>query len=182
MGKSIGEFSEEQIQTACEVIRALDGAKLIPKELFHAIASGLKTTPVEMVPVTGDNRVLMNYRKDSEFTGWHFPGTVIMRNTDSKQEAIKRLRSELKKVGVEISHTIEIGTSDVTKGNGPGENPTRGELAIHFIAFIDNEPDLTKSPLWKLFPINDLPKGTLSHHLGIRDDAQEWLAQNRTRP
>jgi ADP-ribose pyrophosphatase YjhB (NUDIX family) len=110
------------------------------------------TVPVELYVANGE-QVLLIYRDDHEYRGWHMPGTVI-RDNESVDGAITRLLdSEVQAV---VSKPESLGWTEV-----PRElNGVRHEISL--LHFCRLQGPYTGPG--RFFFANRLPADTLRHH------------------
>jgi ADP-ribose pyrophosphatase YjhB (NUDIX family) len=143
----------------------------LPPKVFSAIIGKIVSIPIELVVLDSANRVLMTYREDREYKGWHLPGTVL-REPETVLGALERLKTgELR--GTEISTPVNIGWVEIPKGDGRGENPTRHEISLVFVARLASK----YCGQGKFFDIDNLPQA-LSHHYTLLDMVAAHLSLN----
>jgi hypothetical protein len=93
------------------------------------------TPAIEACIVDEDGGIFLFHRKDDEFEGYAFPGTVI-NDWENASLARKRLMSnpnnEIAQFGLlsSISPLKSIGWIESPRGNGPEDNPTRNTLSL----------------------------------------------------
>lgn len=134
----------------------------MPKEVFYALLRCTVSVPIELAVIDDKGYVLMFYRKDEEYDGYHMPGTVLRDNEDVSNALRRLLASEL--VGANISAPQNIGWIEIPRGSGHGENPTRHEISLIFLARLHGE---YQGKGGEFFPIHKLPKNTLPHHVTL---------------
>lgn len=143
---------------SAELARLLRKAKWpIPKDVFQALVNKTVSVPIELAVLNKTDRILMFYRKDEEYDGYHIPGTVV-RDDETVKEAVQRLQSEV--VGGATNLVRNIGWTEIPKGSGAGENPTRHEISLLWMARIEGEYRGNGD----FFSLDHLPQNTLSHH------------------
>ena len=156
-----------------ELVRLLEKLEWpLDPHVFHALVGKVVTVPQELSVINEENRILTFYRKDGEYDGHHQPGTVL-RNNETVQQALERLKGgEL--AGAEIEPPKNIGWVEIPQGNGFGENPTRHEVSLLWLARIKEY-----SGPGTFSPLNQLPNNTLPHHKLIALKVQEHLRTRR---
>ena len=128
-------------------------------KVFPAWVENFVTTPVEMAVFNSDRQILLVYREDPEYKGWHSPGTIL-RDEEDVPTALERLiNGELG--GAKVTRPVPLGWVEVHRGNGLGQNPTRHEISLLHACFVQN---LSLSGKDRLFSIDQLPENTLTHH------------------
>ena len=127
-------------------------------KVFPAWVQNFITTPVEMAVFNNDQQILLVHREDSEYKGWHSPGTIL-RDEENVPAALQRLiAGELG--GAEVTKPVSLGWVEVPRGNGPGQNPTRHEISLLHACWLYG----TYKGGGSFFDSNNLPKETLTHH------------------
>ena len=162
---------DEQIELTAHLIEEIeepDGR--IDSRIFRAILPKFPSIPIELMVLDEDDKVLMIYRKDIEYDGFHIPGTVL-RNNETVPQAVDRLfKSEV--ISGTFTSVENVGMTEISKGTKPGDNPTRHEVSLLYLAHI-------KAGSYKgdgtFFPIDDLPENTLSHHVVLIDKFKNYL-------
>lgn len=125
----------------------------LPQEVFHALMAKVVSVPIELAVFNEDYQVLMIWRDDWEFKGWHMPGTVL-RDTEDVAGALKRLIKG--EVGDVVTSTprplpwLEFGR----------EGSTRHEISLPHLCSLKG---LYKGR-GKFFDPRALPSDTLEHH------------------
>jgi hypothetical protein len=121
----------------------------VPPNVFHALMKATVSVPIELGVFDSDGRVLLIYRDDFEFKGWHMPGTVLRENEDIPT-AIKRLgQGEVK---TPTSPPISLGWAEI-KG-------VRHEVSLLHVCRLEG----AYSGEGQLFDPRQLPPDTLDHH------------------
>jgi len=139
-----------------------------PLEAFMLALSLTPVANVEVVIRNDQGHVLMTYRGDADFTGWHFPGGLISfgENIENscKRVAFKEVKSDVNNfqvIGI-------INNSDLEKD----KRHYKGHpFSNHFIAIVvtcDLIGDFEESDKEKFFnPTNDMPIGILPCHVPV---------------
>ncbi|MBP9866836.1 MAG: NUDIX hydrolase [Candidatus Pacebacteria bacterium] len=148
--------------------------KEIRGSVWHSLVKKFITVPIELCIFDEQNRILLVYRKDSEFDGYHMPGSVV-NDWETVEEAKERLiREEITiPLGIEISEVEAIGWLDSPKDSWPGEPSTRhGILLLHVARykgiFIPKEGT-------NFFALSELPDNTLGCHRFIIPFFERYL-------
>ena len=126
-------------------------------DIFAAWVRKFVSVPIELAVFNQDGHVLLIYRKDQEYEGYHMPGTVLRDNEDVPT-AINRLLSG--EVGSKVTRPIPLGWKEVTRGNEFGQNRSRHEISLLHTCW----PIGPYSGEGEFFPTDQLPENTLSHH------------------
>lgn len=145
----------------------------LDREVFYALMPRIVSVPMELVVLDSRDRVLLIYRKDQEFDGYHMPGTVL-RNNESVPVALERLiKTELP--DVKVSAPQNFGWLEITHGNTPGQNLTRHEVSLLWLARLEGA--YHGKGVFK--PLDSLPENLFSHHRLILQKAEGYLASKR---
>lgn len=165
-------LNEQEAQCLVDMSKKIEWPLL--KEVFHALVSVVVTVPLELCVLDSQMRALMFYRKDSEYNGYHLPGTVL-RNDDTILKALSRLiQNEL--AGYKITQPENIGWIEVLMGDREGQDPGRHQISLIFIARLD-ESALVKSGVF--FHLDALPSDILTHHRMILEKVKEYLTDGK---
>src|SRR3989344_2600370 len=141
----------------------------VNKQIFHALMAKIVSVPIELAVIDDKNQIFTSYRRDTEYDGHHFPGTVL-RDNETVPEALARLlQSEL--ADAKIESIKNIGWVEICRGNDFGKNPTRHEVSLLWLARIKNY--IGKNGVFS--PFGQLPENTLPHHQLIAKKVQEYL-------
>ncbi len=127
--------------------------------VFAAGVNKFVSVPVELAVLDDQRRVLMFYRKDDEYNGYHMPGTVLRDNEDVPGAIQRLLKSEV--VGGKVTPPISLGWVEIPKGSGPGQNPTRHEISLLHTCWL-KESYIGQGG--EFFAVDQLPDNTLPHH------------------
>ena len=147
----------------------------IDSRVFRVLCNKTVSVPIELAVLNSRDEILMFYRKDEEYDGYHIPGTVIQ-DTDSVQAALQRLlQNEVISGDEHISSPKYINWMEIPKGNDHGQNPTRHEISLIYACWL-NGPYKGKDG--EFYPLDDLPENTLSHHRVLISEVQRWLSKN----
>jgi ADP-ribose pyrophosphatase YjhB (NUDIX family) len=145
---------EEEVQLAELLSRVTWPVK---QPVFRGLVGATVSTPIELC-VFREQSVLMFYRKDEEYNGYHIPGTVLRDNEDVPTALNRLIVSEV--VGGNVGKVRQVGWMEVKKGTGEFDNPTRHEISLLHYAYILGE----YKGSGEFFPVNSLPSNTLPHH------------------
>lgn len=136
------------------------------QQLFEAFLLVGITSAFELAvlrPMKGSllPEILLIYRNDKHFKGWHMPGTMIL-GKDTMEIAEGRLVEQEVDLPLEIPRFVRYFF--VPKGTGDGENPRGAEIGFLHLAYVLRGVR-TKPRCGKFFPIESIPKNTLRHHV-----------------
>ena len=166
------KLTEQEVRMLVGLLEKLEWPT--PKEVFYMIMRRFISIPIELCVLDGNDRVLMFYRKDEEYDGYHMPGTVL-RDDETVPQAIKRLiQNEL--VGSEVTDPKNIGWVEIPRGNGYGNNPTRHEISILFIAHLQGADGGSGGVV---FTFDALPENTLPHHRVLAEKFRLYLENGK---
>jgi len=165
--------TEAEIELAASILSRLPGG-FLPLPIFHEVARLVTTPTMEVAPMrmaaNGIAEILLTYRNDKHWQGWHIPGTVI-RSTDepdSFHTGFQRVLTE------ELNGSVTYLTEpqyvnqkfwDVARGR---------ELdAVHFVEVsVADESQLPGT----FFAVNAIPEDTVEHHkIMIPEIAEAYL-------
>lgn len=164
-------IEDERITLTAHLIGEIEqSARGIDSRIFHAILLKFPSVPIELVVLDQENRVLMFYRKDHEYDGFHMPGTVLRNNETVPQAVDRLLQSEV--VGAGIISVENVGVTEISRGTKCGENPTRHEISILYLARLGR----SYAGNGGIFsPMDDLPENTLPHHRVLVEKFQKYI-------
>lgn len=135
--------------------------KGIGPDLFGAIIAVVPQTCIEAIVVDNiaqPNRILVTWRSDKHYLGWHFPGGYVRFGDNFEQTVRKVVKRELsrKTKGMKFTGTL---THNVD---------TRGHtLGAVFLVELDQEPEVGK---W----FNKVPFALLPHHKAFLKEVLGW--------
>jgi ADP-ribose pyrophosphatase YjhB (NUDIX family) len=150
---------KEQLVTLLEKIENTE----IKGEIWHQLVKKFITVPIELCVLDKENKILMVYRKDQEFDGYHLPGSVV-NDWETVEEALVRLvKKEITDdIGIEITNPLAIGWVDSPKDSWPSDPSTRhGVLLLHVARF---QGVFTPKDGVNFFAFDELPENTLGCH------------------
>src|SRR3989344_6237253 len=163
--------------TADETARIVEALKVlgtkgfpVPSEIFDAWCGACIVTSIELSVLRNTTKhpeVLMIYRKDKFFHGWHVPGTIILPG-DTEESAMARLLQ--REVGVTVTPPQFVDRGHVPMGNGPYENPRGQEVGNAFVCYLIG----AYAGKGSFFPLFSPPEDTLGHHKLILKKIACW--------
>lgn len=106
--------------------------------------------------------VFLTYRNDEFFNGWHIPGAVHLPNENIDSTLKRVLRTEIK---MRVNKPRFFGYFERMKGNGTNQSKRGYELSTFFTCRLMGKA--AESDNEKFFPLNNLPKNTMTAHLPI---------------
>lgn len=124
--------------------------------VFHALMGMSVSVPIELGAFDRNGKILMVYRDDFEFKGWHLPGTVLRDNKNVSGAITRLVRSE---VGVNVSAPIPLGWLESERD----VHPTRHAVGLLHVCLLEGE----YAGKGQFFDPENLPKDTLTHHKTI---------------
>ncbi len=131
----------------------------VSEELFQSIMSSFVSVPVELAVFNEKGHILLIYREDKEYSGFHIPGTVL-RNNEKVTDALDRLMaSEVKEL--KLSKPTSLGWLEINRGVGEYENKSRHEISLLYHSKLEGENTEAKH---NFFEPTKLPENTLPHH------------------
>ena len=161
-------LTEKKIKLLVSLLNEMEWP--LDSRIFHALLQKVPSVPNEFAVLDDQDRMLTFYRKDHEYDGHHMPGTVL-RNNETVRQALSRLM-ESEVVGGLVGEIRNIGWTEIPKGNGPGENPTRHEISLLWLARLRG-PYKGKSGIFS--PFDDLPANILPHHRVLAGKFRRYL-------
>jgi rhodanese-related sulfurtransferase len=142
--------------------------------VWHALVTKVPTVPIELIVLDDQNRVLLVYRDDAEFKGWHHPGSVWNDWETIPERRQKLIEGEvINGIGIQITEPVSIGWMGVYRGNGPDNSFTRNACALMHTAYLIGE--FTSSEKYRFFSFDEIPDDTLSHHKFMLRRVAEYL-------
>jgi len=127
----------------------------LPEPVFHALMSMSVSVPIELGVFNEDGHVMLIYRDDSEFKGWHLPGTVLRDNEDVPGAVIRLVKTEVR---AEVSDPKPLGWLECKRD----ETPSRHAIALLHTCSLSGI--YRNGSMKAFFDPDALPKDTLQHH------------------
>ncbi len=137
-------------------------------EVFDALMNTVVSVPIELAVFNDNGHILMMYRKDHAYEGWHIPGTVL-RHTEDVSHAIERLLTH--EVKMSVTPPVQLGYTEIKRGNAFGEDPNRHQISLLHVCWTRG----TIHSEHQFFPPTRLPEETLSHHKKLIQKIMERL-------
>ncbi len=121
------------------------------------------TPAVEACIVDDKGDVFLAHRKDDEFEGYTFPGTVINDWENLAKARIRLMTNPNNEIALSSMTPLKpIGYIEAPRGNGPEDNPTRNTLSLlHVARYKGVFPRQKDAGFYKF---GDLPSDTLGTH------------------
>ncbi len=129
----------------------------LDSRIFHPLVTKVVTVPIELGVFNAEGKILLIYRNDAEFTGWHVPGTVLRDDGEDVPAAIRRLGNG--EVETYISTPIPVGWLESPKD----EHSPRHEVALLHVCKLEG----LYPGRGQFFDPTSLPDDTLCHHKRI---------------
>jgi hypothetical protein len=144
----------------------------IPLEAFYAFCESFISPVVDIVPYrTKDNisEILLIYRKDKYYDGFHLPGSVIVPGRTSKETLQFVIDKELgDKADIGKISLMEV--MDTMKGKGIGLDERGQDLKLFYTCEVKGE---VMEGEW--FSKNNLPKNIIPEHQEVVLKAFDWI-------
>lgn len=86
-----GALSNLEIKTLEKLLKKVPALPRVPRELFIPLMSKNVPVAIELAPVS-NGKVLLAYRNDAFYKGWHFPGSFMIPG-ETFEESCKRIIS-----------------------------------------------------------------------------------------
>jgi hypothetical protein len=156
-------------------IQFIDGR--IPLEAFYAYCESFITPVIDLVPYRITNNVLeilLIYRKDKYYNGFHVPGSVITPRKTSKETLQYIIENELGHKA-SIERTFFIKVVDTMKGKGVGLDERGQDLKLLYACEVMGEAIEGE---W--FSKNNLPKNIIPEHQEIVLEIFDLINQKST--
>lgn len=153
-------LTELESQQLAQLMGKIEWPVALP--VFEAWCNNFITNPIEL-GVLKDDGILMLYRKDRFFDGWHIPGSVLIPGSRVSQVLDRLVRNE---VGAKVSEPEFVSWIEIPKEI----NPRGQELSLLFTCFILE--DYFKEG--QFFPLSSPPKNILPHHLILVKTIKDW--------
>jgi len=154
----------------------------IPHEAFNAFCETFIANSVNLIPVRvgkgGTVEVLLIWREDKYYLGWHFPGKILLPTQTTNGTLDATVEHELGP-GAKVEILGSIGTFDIMKGERPGQNPRGQEVSQVFVGLVRSLPD--ESPdgeAWEWFPFDSLPGNVISEQVPHLEEADKWVRKH----
>ncbi len=153
--KERASLTADEVSLLAELLRRVEWP--LPLPVFAAAMNKFVSTPIELAVLDSSGRVLMVHREDAEYVGNHMPGTVL-RDNENVPAAINRLLT--REVGGKVTPPVSLGWVEVSKGNGPGQDPNRHQISLLHVCWLTGAYE----GAGRFFPVDQLPEDTLEHH------------------
>jgi hypothetical protein len=154
-------------------IKFIDGK--IPIDAFYAFCEAFISPVIDMAPyryVDKKIEILLIYRKDKYYDGFHLPGSVITPGKTSKETLESVIKNELgNNVKVNKTHFIKI--MDTMKGQGIGLDTRGQDLKLLYACEVGGE---VLDGEW--FKKNNLPDNIIPEHQNVVLDVFDYLNKN----
>lgn len=147
----------------------------IPKEAFFAWCESFYTVPIEFMGVRfvdNEPEILLIYRKDEYYDGYHTPGAVLTPGKKIKDMLDSLIKVELGE-NIEIKNIQFVKHFETFKGSGVGENLRGHEIKMVFSGIIKGEP---KDGEW--FKKENLPENIIPEFKFIIPEILNWAKKN----
>lgn len=103
----------------------------IPQELFDALAQVVVFPAAEMVVANSHGEILLTWRDDPFWRGWHFPGGIIRFKESLRERIDKTLKREL---GVKVTSHRFLFPMEYS------DSPRGHEISLVFLCQIRGKP------------------------------------------
>ncbi len=146
--------------------------------VWHEQVQKFPTVPLELMVLDANHHVLLAYRDDHEFKGWHHPGSVWNDWETIPERRAKLVAGEIvKDCGIQISEPVPIGWCGVYRGPGPDENLTRTACSLLHISHLVGEFNPKEG--YGFFPLDAIPEDTLGCHKYMLRRLQQHLIDGK---
>lgn len=149
-----------------ELVRLMHKLKFpVPLPVFEAWCKtfGIVCAEVAVFRDIGNGpEILLIYRKDKFFDGWHIPGCVHL-PLECIQDTLRRVLE--KEIMVEVDKPIFYKWFERLQGDGDGQSKRGYELSLVFTTNILGE--FRENENEKFFPISNLPSNIVKGHIPI---------------
>lgn len=153
-------------------IKYIDGK--IPEEAFYAFCESFVSAVIDLVPYqikNGELEILLIYRKDRYYDGFHIPGSVIVPGKTSKETLNSVIDVELGKASL-VSKIDFVDIVDSMKGEGSDLDKRGQDLKLLYVCRVDGE--VTEGE-W--FTKNNLPKNIIPEHQKIALEIFDFISK-----
>lgn len=164
---------EEKVQLTALLRKAGNGDLMGP--VWHALVKIFPTVPLELMIFNKKKEIMLIYRKDDEFVGWHHPGSCFNDWETIPQRLAKLVQGEVVKgVGITISDPVNIGWIEAQRGDDADRGPSdRHAVSLIYSARLTSE-FVPKGGVG-FFPLSALPNDTLYHHKYILSRVAQYM-------
>lgn len=157
------EISQNELKEMAALVLAYieNPEKGIGKDLFDAIITIVPQTCIEAIVVDnidGPSKILVTWRDDEHYHGWHFPGGYI-RFGDNYEQTVKKVINRELQAGVK-----KLKFTGVLISNVDSRGHTLGAVFL-----VELDVNSTKGE-W----FNHVPKNLLAHHKELLKRAIGW--------
>lgn len=151
-------------------IKFIDGK--IPEEAFYAFCEAFVTAVIDLIPyrrLNNEVEILLIYRKDKYYDGFHIPGSVIVPGKTSKETLNSVIDVELGKDSL-VSKIDFVGIIDSMKGEGLDLDKRGQDLKLLYVCKVDGE---VMEGEW--FTKNNLPKNIIPEHQKVAREIFDFI-------
>lgn len=149
------ELSPEGVELLGFLLDHCPALPRIPRELFLKIMSKSVPTALELA-LMKDNQVVLVWREDAWFRGWHLPGSYIAPRETIMQTAARIVRKEVP--GIRIVAGAE---PRIIGGFSNDTNPRFHDSSILTVADCEGEPQGERA---EFFSLLDEPPDLIQEH------------------
>lgn len=147
----------------------------IPLEAFYAFCESFISPVVDVIPyrvVNNEIEILLIYRKDKYYDGFHIPGSIIVPGKTSDETLDIVIGKELgNKADIGGKHFIKI--LNTMKGSGVGFDERGQDLKLLYACEVRGE---VLEGDW--FSKNNLPTNIIPEHQQVIPEIIDWIKNN----
>lgn len=162
-----GRLKKREIQTLARLLGKMPGVPHIPDELFVAVMGKNVPVTIELAIVRGNN-IMLAYRRDPYFIGWHFPGSFMVPR-ETFAEGVRRTAFGELGLKIQTSRLVKITNAPASR-------------RFHFVSlfFLCSTSGKPKNGKW----FSACPTDMIPEHKALWRWTQSYLrgAKNRTFP
>lgn len=176
--KRVVNLSEEESAQLAILLKKAGNGDLM-KTPWHALVKIFPTVPLELMIFNNEQEVLLIYREDAEFVGWHHPGSCWNDWETIPQRLGKLVAGEVVKgAGIAITEPKNIGWMEAERGDDISSGSSdRHACSLIYVADLISE--FTPKEGFGFFPLHGLPENTFYHHKYILSRVAQYLADGQ---
>ena len=159
---------EEQTQLALLLSRM--ESPLRP-DVFYALVHSTVSVALELVVFDAEGKILLEYRKDTEYDGFALPGTVLRNNEDVSSAMKRLLETEVKS---KTSNPVSLGWLEIQKGAQADQDRYRHYIPLLYACKMEARYEGSG----EFFAYDSFPENTLSHEKMIIEEVVRRLKES----
>ena len=151
------KLTSAEISTAAELLSRAQAIPHMPEELFNVFVSKAVHTIVELITINNEGKILLTWRDDKYYHGWHIPGGFMGVGETAMQAADRIARRE---IGVKVKKLSFVGNF-----NYRDLDPRSHSFSIVHTCSSEHAPK--NGRYFSIAEMKKLPKRNLLYHVPL---------------